>query len=439
MAKKKTEAPSEEMEFAGDFPSLNSVLLKNDKRGLFKQSAVSIGYPTGFYPLDYRNGYITKVYGANDEVIREYNNIGIFGGTFNTIIGKTGTAKTTLAAQMAVNISNYCWKNYGIPAEIYHIDAEQASNYTRIKNITNLPTTHLKNIYHINQESTFIEDIYESIEEIVKAKEQYKETFIVNTGILDEFGDEIKVFVPTIIIIDSLPSIATNEGKDGGLKTGTYANRLAKAISRFYKQCMPLVKKYNLIVIVINHINAKIEIGPVPTAPQTMYLKMDESVPGGAAPLYYAHNLFKIVSEQKLYLDKDDMVDGFRARIELLKSRSNKAGKFCRLIYDQERGFDPYLSLYDYLKTDKDAIGGRNPSRYIKGLEDVKFDDRNMRSVVDTNEEVRRALVTIGTALLKEVLSDTKFNDTTPSVSDIQTIYENLNESYSNDNEFVGG
>ena len=113
-------------------------------------------------------------------------------------------------------------------------------------------------------------------------------------------------------------------------------------------------------------------------------------------------------------------------------------GKFCKLVYDQERGFDPYLSLYDYLRNEKDAIGGRNPSRYIKGLDDVKFDDRNMREVVDSNEEVRRALVTIGTAFLKEVLSSTKFNDTTPSVSDIQTIYENLNESYAKDDEFVG-
>ena len=102
MAKKKDENSNSEMIYTGDFPSLNSMLLKNDKRGLFKQSAVSIGYPTGFYPLDYRNGYITKVYGEDNQIIREYNNIGIFGGTFNTIIGKTGTAKTTLAAQMAV-------------------------------------------------------------------------------------------------------------------------------------------------------------------------------------------------------------------------------------------------------------------------------------------------------------------------------------------------
>lgn len=439
MARKKSEDSVDNgMMFVNDFPSLNSLLLKNDKRGLFKQSAISIGYPTGFLPLDYRNGYVTKVYNSENKVIRQYNNVGIFGGTFNTIIGKTGTAKTTLAAQMAVSISTFCLKQYKIPAEIYHIDAEQASNYTRIKNVTNIPTEHLKNIYHINQESTFIEDIYDTIEEIVKVKEQFKDTFIVDTGMVDEFGEKITVFVPTIIIIDSLPSIATNEGKEGGLKTGTYANRLAKAISRFYKQCMPLVKKYNLIIFVINHINAKIEIGPVATSPQTMYLKMDESVPGGAAPLYYAHNLFKIVMDKKLFIDKDDMVDGFRARIELLKSRSNKAGKFCKLIYDQERGFDPYLSLYDFLKEETDVIAGRNPYKYIKGMEDLKFDDRDMHTLVDNNEEFRKTLIYVASDFLKDYLSDSKFTDLTPSVNDIQTIYNNLNESYSDPIDGIG-
>jgi RecA/RadA recombinase len=438
MAKKKTET-TEEMSFVGDFPSLNSLLQKNDKRGLFKHSAFSVGFPTGFYQLDYRNGYVTNIYDNDDNVIGKYNNVGLFGGTFNTIIGKTGTAKTTLAAQMAANISNYCLNKYKIPAEIYHIDAEQASNYTRIKNITGLSINHLKSIYHITRETTYIEDIYDGIENLVTLKEKYRDTFVVDSGLLDEFGEPIKMFIPTIIIIDSLPSIATKEGKsddgiEGGLKTGTYANRLAKAISRFYKQCMPLINKYNLIVIVINHINAKIEIGGMPTSPQTMYLKMNESVPGGAAPLYYAHNLFKIVMDKKLLLEKNDVVDGFVARIELLKSRSNKAGKSCKLIYDQDTGFDPYLSLYDYIN-EQGGIGGRNPSRYIIGFTDTKFDDRCLKEYLKNNDELKKLLVNIGTSYLEKILSSSKFNDTTPSADDIQNLYDNINESYSDESE----
>lgn len=432
MAKKKDVAEVA----TGGFMSLDALLRKDDKKGLFNHTSISLGMPTGFLPLDYRNGYKMKVFGNGDEVVEEYNNIGIFGGTFNTVIGKTGTAKTTLTSQMSANISRYCEKRFGKYCEIYHIDAEQASNYTRIKTITNFSIGELQQRYHLDQESTYIEDIYDKAVKICNMKEAYKDMFTIHTGIKDEFGNEIVTYVPTILIIDSLPSISTKEGeKKDELQTGTYANRIAKAISRFYKQMMPIVKKYNLIVFVINHINKKIEIGGMPTQPQTMYLKMDESIPCGFAPLYYAHNIFKIVSAKK-YKIEDDGFDGFRARVELLKSRSNKAGKFCHLVYDQEIGFDPYLSLYDYLKEDKGLIGGRNPYRFVMGYEDIKFDDRNFREAVKTTPGLYEALQNTAMVALDEILSNNKFNDTNPSPSDISHLIDSMRASYNSDETF---
>jgi hypothetical protein len=42
---------------------------------------------------------------------------------------------------------------------------------------------------------------------------------------------------------------------------------------------MPVIKTYNITVMCINHINAKIEINPfAKSQPQLMYLKMDESL-----------------------------------------------------------------------------------------------------------------------------------------------------------------
>ena len=456
MTSKKEIVRLEDTSVMSDFPSLNQLLLKDDKKGLFKHSAVTLGFPTGFLPLDYRNGYIAKVFNDKDEVVSQYTNIGIFDGTFNTIIGKTGVAKTTLAVQMAANISRYCLRKFHIPAEIYHIDAERAFDYMRAKVVTNLSINDLRTIYHIYKEDTTIEDIQERFEEIAVKKEENKKIFKIKTGILDIFGDEIELYVPTIVIIDSLPSISLRGKKGGkdesekqevakikeqaGKKDDMEANRIAKAISRFYKQMMGIIKKYNIIVFVINHINKKIEVGPMPTAPQTMYLKMDEAIPCGFAPLYYAHNIFKIVLDEKFDTSKKDKgypFDGFRARIELLKSRSNKAGKFCHLVYDQEYGFDPYYSLYDYLKNDMDLIGGRNPYRYIKGFEDVKFDDRNFREVVKENDEVYSALFSVANVALEQVLSNTKFNSSdSPSPSDISNIYENLSASYQNDKSF---
>lgn len=447
MAKKKEVAVIDNLP-AGAFPSLNALLVKDDKKGLFNRSTVSLGMPTGFLPLDYRNGYKMKVYNREDDsIMSTYNNIGIFGGTFNTIIGKTGTAKTTLAAQMSANISRYFEKMYGKYAEIYHIDAEQASNYTRIKTITGLSLAELDRQYHLNQEINAVEDIFEMMKKIAHLKEAYKEQYMVNTGIKNEFNEDIKLYVPTILIIDSLPSITTlsadaDKKKEDELKTGTHANRVAKAISAFYKQSMALVKKYNFIVFAINHINKKIEIGGMPTAPQTMYMKMDESIPCGFAPLYYAHNIFKIVAVQKKVAMKkgvvEDGYDGFRARIELLKSRSNKAGQFCHLIYNQEIGFDPYMSLYDFLDEDKKLIEGRNPYRYIKGFENVKFDNRKFEEEVGANPDLKDALYSVSVTALDEILSNNKFTSLDPSPSDIGHIINNLRDSYNSDESFTG-
>lgn len=426
--KKKTVAE----ETPSKFLSLDELLRKNDKKGLFTHTTGLIGYPTSFMALDYRNGYKMKVYDSNDNVKYTYNNVGIFGGTFNTVIGKTSTAKTTICCQMAVNISNYVAKKYGIYAEIYHIGVEQQGiNYTRVKEITGLPMMDIKRRYHITEEFVYIEDILEKLEKICEMKEAHKDVFQVDSGFQDEFGDPIMTYIPTVFIIDSLPSLATRDGeKKGELQTGTYANRLAKAISRFYKQTAPIIRRYNIIVFVINHINKKIEIGGMPTQPQTMYLKMDETLPGGFAPLYYAQNIIKIVSEKKFKVEEAGF-DGFLARIELLKSRYNKAGKFTKLVYNQERGFDALYSMYQYLRDETNLVGGRNPYRYIVGYEDVKFDDRDFDAVRD-NQELIQAMTNACSVDMEKFLSNNKQKELTP-MENMQLIADNLKESYDND------
>ncbi|NNV04805.1 DNA recombination/repair protein RecA, partial [Brevibacillus sp. MCWH] len=137
-----------------------------------------------------------------------------------------------------------------------------------------------------------------------------------------------------VVILDSIPTVASSDSSSE-MEGGTYANRVAKALAQFYKRLTPVIKSSNIIVIAINHINQKIEINPMlKTQPQLLYMKMDESMPGGNAPIYYAHNLIKFVSAGK-YKAEDDGFDGFKVRAELLKSRTNKAGQFCHLVYNQ--------------------------------------------------------------------------------------------------------
>lgn len=258
-------------------------LRKKDKKGLFNSSQTSVSYLTGFTPLDYRNGYIVESRDRDENLISSYESLGIVGGTFITIVGKTGTAKTTLAAQIASNIV----RKFDDDAFVIHYDLEQALSYTRIKKVTGLTQAELEDKYVLKQEKNYIEDIFESICELAKDKEENKEEWLYDTGLKDEFNKPIACFKPTVIILDSIPTVASNdsEGKTA-MEGGTYANRIAKALSQFYKRLMPIIKTYNITVIAINHINAKIEINPfAKTQPQILTMKMDESIPGGEPKL----------------------------------------------------------------------------------------------------------------------------------------------------------
>ena len=379
--------------------SLLERLRAKDKKGLFEASQVSVSYPSGFAPLDYLNGQLVQVRNLKEELQNEYPSIGIVGGTFNTVVGKSGTSKTTWTCQTAFNIV----KPFNENSFVLMYDLEQSLTYTRVKNITGASQEELDKKFIIKQGRNYIEDIYDAIIAITKEKEENKADYLYDPGLRDEFDRPIKAFVPTVIIIDSIPTMSTKDALDT-IEGQTAQMRKTKAITQFYQKLMPVIKPYNIIIFVINHIQAKIEINPfAKTQPQLMYMKADESMPCGNAVIYYANNLFKFVSAGKLN-EADDGISGANIRIEMLKSRTNRAGQMVTLVYDQVTGFDPVMSLLKFAD-DRELIEGRNPYRKFIGCPDVKFDTRKFRNEFYEREEVRKALYEVTKPSLYKMLS----------------------------------
>ena len=127
------------------------------------------------------------------------------------------------------------------------------------------------------------------------------------------------------------------------------------------------------------------------------------SCPGGNAPIYYANTLIKFISSTK-FKEEDDGFDGFLIRAELIKSRSNKAGQSCNLIYNQTKGFDPVLTLFQFA-VDNNLVDGRNPYKYFKTNKDIKFDSRAFREEYDNNDDLKKVLMDSVTPKLEELLS----------------------------------
>lgn len=402
---------------------LLSDLQAGDKKGYFTRSVTPISYPTGFHTLDYRNGFMLKSYNENNQLVREQPSIGVVGGTFNGFIGRSGTAKTTACIQMAMNIVKPFKNSF-----VIHCDAEGATSYSRVKAVTGVDTTTMKEKYIIKKDMIFIEQIQEFILQIAQMKIAGGNKYKYDTGMTDEFNEPIITYEPTVIILDSLPSLEMQDadslddatlkkaakGDIGAIKNefagDTHPMRKAKKLAHLFRHLGPVIHEANIIVFYVNHIQVKIDINPfAKTQAQTMYLKMDESLPLGISPIYYANNIFKFVSSTK-FKSEEDGFDGFLSKCELIKSRTNKAGQVATLIYNQETGFDNALSLYKYAE-EAGVVEGRNPKKSFAKYPDIKFDDRKFSEEFNSNPDLQYALYDSTIPILERLLSRGREDD----------------------------
>ena len=259
-----------------------------------------VAYPTGFMPLDYLNGQRVKVFDDDDNLIEEYDSVGFVEGTMITVISDPGLGKTTLSQQCAVEIASQFDDSF-----VVHEDIEQASHINRVFNITGRKARWIKNHYVIHQD-THTEGFISRFMDHAKTKLNNRKVFEYDTGLKDMFGTPIKRLIPTVVLLDSLAVMRSEDGSfdsDGkskvkddieGTTNNMFAARNAKYNSELFKQILPFAKKANIILIVINQINRKISTGFVPTPRDLVGLGENETLGGGRASLYLANNVLRL-------------------------------------------------------------------------------------------------------------------------------------------------
>lgn len=376
---------------------MDNLLLKrlreNDQDNLFEQSNSLVPYKTGLDLLDYRLGYKLVAKDMDENIIGNHDAIGVVGGSFITLIGKSGTAKTAMACKMAANIVKP-YKN-GL---VIHFDLEGAMTLTRYRNLTNLTNKELNEHIILKSDRTYLENITDTIMAITQEKAKHKKDYTYTTEFKNEFGENMDLYVPTVFVIDSIPQLSMKpeqkkvKAKKGSgeedymvdnieLGKNTYAMRVARDLTQFFKQYLSIIREYNITIISINHIHPKIQIDNpfAKSQAQVLYLKQDEQLPGGTATVYYANTIIKnvAVGSTKANIEEDGYA-GFTVKSEIIKSRTNISGVSVPLVYDQNTGFSNERSLLYYAKEELGVLnGGRRNSRYIGDNKDVRFDELN--------------------------------------------------------------
>lgn len=375
-----------------------------DKRGLFLSDDTFVNYSTGILPLDYANGFWLTI---NDNGIRRKIPItGIIGGTFISLISQTGGGKSTLADQIGFSII----KDFP-DGMLFHFDCEKTNLKQRMIQV--MGTDPMDGRIRLKKNYTSIENVTEIFNKLCELKEQGGNLY--KYEVVDRTYDRKKflAYVPTVLIIDSLPSFYSEENhSDKDLGSNMDAARAAKDVTRFFTNSLDRMMRYNITVITINHIVPKVCADPYNQPPKgLMMLKPNEQVNRGYAAQYYSQNYFRIDTvKSNMYKPEDVGFSGYKATIQIAKTKTAFIGSTIDVAFNGDVGFDPIFSLFEYAKS-IDLIQGRNPFLYVKDLPQFKFSRKDFRNKFLGEEVFRIAFLDALMPYLEAMLGSKELTD----------------------------
>lgn len=364
-----------------------------------EEANADVLYPTGFLPFDFLNGYRVHVKSETEDFW--YNSVGIVDGSSVSFAGRSGSGKTTAAIQMAANIVRPFPE-----ATIFFDDIEGGSNATRRELLTHFTPEEAEQRIIYRNTAVSAENFYKRIASIYEIKMNNRTDFEYDTGKLDSRGNKIYKLIPTVYILDSLamltPEKLTEEEELSGQMSTTAT---AKTNTAVFKRIVPKLKAANIILFTINHINDKIEVNAFThTKSQVSFLKPGETLPGGKAALYLANNLIRVDDGAKLKETDGLGINGKIVDFEIIKSRTNAAGRSVPMVFDFTNGFDDILSLFMFLKSTGAIITGA--TCYLRGHEDMKFRQRDFKNKLFNDPEFAKAFNEVARAELETLLGN---------------------------------
>jgi RecA/RadA recombinase len=363
------------------------------------ETEFNVGYSSGFLNFDFLNGTIVHV--KTEDKDFSYYSYGLTDGSMVMIIGRSGCGKTTWAFQAGANIirpfKTSCMFEDNIEGGIVE---------TRKELLTKFFGDELKKRVISRNTGITAENFYERIKMIYDLKMNNREEFEYDTKLYDNYGNRIYKLEPTVYLLDSLallmPGKYTDEDDLSGQMSATAA---AKTNSAVFKRIIPMLKSANIILLIINHINQKVDINPMQrTKAQVGYLKQGETLPGGNAAIYLATNIIRVDDNSKLKADEGFYINGSLVDFTLVKSRTNRAGRSTTLVFDQDNGFDADLSMFLLLK-EMGRIKGAGAYLYIGDRSDMKFAQKNLKDKLVESLEFRDVFMKEVVCALKEILS----------------------------------
>ncbi len=397
--------------------SFEKQMAKANKNKLPDSVTGEVTYSTGFQNLDYLNAYWCHVNGNGKDY--KYLLKGVPDGKTIEIIGRSGTGKTTLAIQMAASIVRP-FEN-GI---IVHFDCEGGTNDTRYENLTKFSKEELESRYKYKSAASGItvESFYKDFKMLHDLKIANRDEFTYATGCDNIYGHEIMKMVPTVCILDSIPTLLPEDVLvDDGLGTNMTGASVTKTMTNVLKRVVQMGMEANIILISINHIMDDVQIGPFQKKPKISGLKPGERLPGGTVNGYLSNTMLRVDDGTKLKPEESFCIDGFIGSIQTIKSRANASLKTVPLVFDKNAGWSNELSMFQMIKK-AEKLHGAGSYLYLGERDDIKFSQKNFLSTLNSSPELQMELVKEAYPLLNELVAeyqDTVYTTESNSINDL--------------------
>jgi hypothetical protein len=352
---------------------------------------------TDFTIFDYLNGETSEMAGPNDSM-QKYMNLGLTPG-IHTVVGKTQSGKTAFFTKLCGNTVN----NY--PNSVFYFrDAEKTTSVERIRRLTGFTQNQYDEKVDYKRYGIDHDFVYNDIRRICQMKESLRDHIMIDTGFINPKGKSVKIFPPDVYLIDSLPSLNiasedeevktgshhkdTYDVKEAGVDNNIEGMQEAKHNKMLFVKILDMIYRYNIRVIVVNHItvNTQMNVKPQYIQKQLAFLKQNEKISGGNTYLYLCASISRVDFVNRL--DDDEfgpMIHGFRNRITMIKNKTNISGVPIELIFDQDTGYNGLLSSFNYILNRRYGLDMGARSMSLKALPNITFTKKSLWETIIKN------------------------------------------------------
>ncbi len=261
-----------------------------------------------------------------------------------------------------------------------------------------------------------IEDLFEVIKNVAKEKFKNKKNLIRETPFVDDQGNYIRSWVPTVIAIDSFSAATSNkeislydEHNIGDSKTNMVNMNDGRIKTEFCRQMPQLCGAHGIYLISTAHIgdNRNLEnphAGPTRELPSMRAADKLKNV--GSQYSFLAVNMIETRktealqdSNKKCFFPSETCASDVELQAittYVTRCKNNVSSDSYRHISSQFEGIQEYLEYYTLIKDCKNTsiLEGRDAQKI--GIYDIEFNRHNIRAKLAADPQFRRAIEILG-------------------------------------------